>query len=723
MTRFGVVSFCVFLASAVWVTPVQAGSYEVEACSSASGGAQNAFAAFADRGMAAYSVCPSTPSDPTTGVVTRASATAGAGTVPYFAGAYQVFEAPAGAVLDSVTFNVAAIRLAAYWTTGVIAYDGDFNLGEYPYGCYAGSPGCGIGTRAFIGPVAASLAGHTKFRFETRCVNPGGCDISASGNQLGMRALFSAANARVRVLDFTAPSVTPASGMLFSEGWQRGVVSGLATEFDNVGVMINRTLVDGRVVYTEDFRDPSWPGWVRCDFTRARPCTDIPSPGALAQVDTRTLADGAHELRVEAVDAAGNHGGAVRTIRVDNTPPARVNAVVDGGQGWRTRNAFTIHWPTPTGQAAPVHTAHYRLCGAGTTPPRCTVGSRTVTGIDRLADISVPEPGDYTLSVWLQDQAGNLDETQASDPVRLQFDDQPPTAFFQPLDDDDPTKLDVLATDAVSGLSGGVIEVRRSGWRQWRPLDTTLDQGHLSARLDDLGLPDDRYELRARVSDRAGNDRTTYEREDGARMFVTLPLRSASRIALRKRVPTNRRFSGLLETATRKPIGGTTLGVFEQPRNGGSFRKIASLRTSEAGRFEFTIAPGPSRTIAVRYEGTPLVKPAVQTLALKVPARTTIAASRRFLHNGETVRLSGRLVGGPVPDGGKLIDLQAFYRGAWRTFATPRSNARGRWSFRYTFEVTRGLVRYRFRARIRREAAYPYELGYSRVIGVTVRGV
>jgi hypothetical protein len=75
-----------------------------------------------------------------------------------------------------------------------------------------------------------------------------------------------------------------------------------------------------------------------------------------------------------------------------------------------------------------------------------------------------------------------------------------------------------------------------------------------------------------------------------------------------------------------------------------------------------------------------------------------------------------------VPDGGKLIDLQAFYRGQWRTFATPRSDGRGNWSFRYRFEATRGLVRYRFRARIRREAAYPYELGYSRAIAVTVRG-
>ena len=77
---------------------------------------------------------------------------------------------------------------------------------------------------------------------------------------------------------------------------------------------------------------------------------------------------------------------------------------------------------------------------------------------------------------------------------------------------------------------------------------------------------------------------------------------------------------------------------------------------------------------------------------------------------------------GPIPDGGKLIDLQAFYRGRWRTFAATRTDAQGRWSYDYRFEATSGLITYRFRARIRREAAYPYELGHSRVVRVTVRG-
>jgi hypothetical protein len=705
------------LACLIFAHPAHAGTYEVATCASATGAAQHAFAASADPGMAAYSSCPNSPSNPASGLVTRASATAGPGSVPYFAGGYQVFEAPPGATLESVSFDVAVFRLAGYWTTGVIAYDGNFNVGDYPYGCYAGHPGCGIGTRTFVGPVAAALNGHTKFRFETRCVNLGGCDISASGGQPGMRALFSAANVRVRVNDHTAPSVTPSWGSLFAGGWLRGLQEGWSLEFDNVGVMVNRVSIDGRVVYAEDYRDAGWPDWVRCNFTRPRPCADV--PGAIARVDTQSISDGPHELSVEAIDAAGNYGRSVRGIKVDNTPPPRVNALVEGGNGWRTHNAFSILW-SQTDQVAPVTKAHYRLCNRDASS--CTTDSRSGTGIDRLANVPVSAPGEYDLRVWLEDEAGNVDSTLASDPVRLRFDDVPPQAAFEPLDDSDPTKLDARVSDSTSGVADGVIEIRRMGWRQWRELSTSLEGGRLSARLDDLELADERYELRARVRDRAGNEHTSYAREDGAKMTVTLPLRSQSRIVRLSCKGRRAVLSGVIQTASGRALADAPLVIFEQPRNGGVLRKVASIRADGSGRFGRVLGTGPSRTIKVSYEGTRLIKPISQAVVIRVPARTTIRASRRHLRNGETVRLGGRLRGGPIPDGGKLIDLQAFYRGQWRTFATPRSDGDGSWRFRYRFEATRGLVRYRFRARIRREAAYPYELGYSRVITVTVRG-
>jgi hypothetical protein len=105
-----------------------------------------------------------------------------------------------------------------------------------------------------------------------------------------------------------------------------------------------------------------------------------------------------------------------------------------------------------------------------------------------------------------------------------------------------------------------------------------------------------------------------------------------------------------------------------------------------------------------------------------VRATSTIHASPRVVAQGGRVRFSGRLGlrFASVPRGGKLVDLQAFDRGRWRTFATARARgSKGAWSSTYRFGKSPG--RYRVRLRIRREAVFPYDLGYSRSVVVRVR--
>ena len=63
---------------------------------------------------------------------------------------------------------------------------------------------------------------------------------------------------------------------------------------DNVGIMVTRLTVDGEQRDVQDYRDGRWPDWVRCDFTRPRPCVDI-VPGGL-ELDTAALTDGAHRI-------------------------------------------------------------------------------------------------------------------------------------------------------------------------------------------------------------------------------------------------------------------------------------------------------------------------------------------------------------------------------------------------------------------------------------------
>jgi hypothetical protein len=84
---------------------------------------------------------------------------------------------------------------------------------------------------------------------------------------------------------------------------------------------------------------------------------------------------------------------------------------------------------------------------------------------------------------------------------------------------------------------------------------------------------------------------------------------------------------------------------------------------------------------------------------------------------------TGQLRTLPAPPQGKLVELQARLSNRWQTFRTARTNAAGWWAVRYRFKRTRGMQRFRFRARLPIESSYPFAAGGSRPLTVRVRGM
>jgi hypothetical protein len=126
--------------------------------------------------------------------------------------------------------------------------------------------------------------------------------------------------------------------------------------------------------------------------------------------------------------------------------------------------------------------------------------------------------------------------------------------------------------------------------------------------------------------------------------------------------------------------------------------------------------------LRIAYPGSARMLPSERIVRIRVPASSTIRASRRRVRNGRGVTFSGRIRTLPVPAAGKLVEIQAHFRGRWRTFQTVRTTASGRWRFRYRFGATTGRVRFRFRALLSAEGEYPYARGVSRPVKVTVTG-
>ena len=276
---------------------------------------------------------------------------------------------------------------------------------------------------------------------------------------------------------------------------------------------------------------------------------------------------------MQAQDTAGNVGDSPPvTARIDNTPPGRVDVSVEGGDGWRNRNDFAAAWANPPEvDRAPIAAVGYKLCSVGGS---CSRGEQTGGDIARLG-LPVPAPGEWTLSLWRRDAAGNESEGAASVPVTLRYDPEPPQLGFEPPSAADPTRVVVPVTDEVSGLAGGAIEISASGSGTWQSLPTEMDGSRLIARIDDAALPAGGYLLRARAFDRAGNEASTDRRIDGLPMAVTLPLR----IVASMRAGFERDTHGPADDPPgwRTPSGST-------PRQGSRADGARPLRRKGAGR-------------------------------------------------------------------------------------------------------------------------------------------
>jgi hypothetical protein len=204
---------------------------------------------------------------------------------------------------------------------------------------------------------------------------------------------------------------------------------------------------------------------------------------------------------------------------------------------------------------------------------------------------------------------------------------------------------------------------------------------------------------------------------------ATLTARFAARRRARRmraRFGSAVRLVGRLTDEAGRPIAGATLRVLGRDRRlGGREAELATTTTRSNGSWGYTLRRSPSRILRIGYRShvNDMSYAATARLSLHVRAAARLSASPRVVRRGSRVRFSGRLLGSPVPRGGKLVDLQAFEAGRWRNVDSVRTRRSGR--FGYSYRFVRAAKTFMFRVRIRPDRSYPYALGYSR--GVRVR--
>jgi hypothetical protein len=175
------------------------------------------------------------------------------------------------------------------------------------------------------------------------------------------------------------------------------------------------------------------------------------------------------------------------------------------------------------------------------------------------------------------------------------------------------------------------------------------------------------------------------------------------------------------------PVVGAQIEVQELPAYAGAkARTLPTPRTEAAGRWSLALPRGAaSGELRIAYRshlGDP-APAATRTLTLSVRAGLELRIAPRVARAGGQIRFSGRLLGGPIPAGGKQLVLEARSPGGrWVEFHVIRGHASsgGRFRFTYRFRLP-GPVRYEFRVLCEAEADYPFAAGSSHVVRVYER--
>ena len=211
----------------------------------------------------------------------------------------------------------------------------------------------------------------------------------------------------------------------------------------------------------------------------------------------------------------------------------------------------------------------------------------------------------------------------------------------------------------------------------------------------------------ARALTRISHEILESNKGPGGLVLLGIPTRG-SLLAVRARLTTRR----------GRPLAGHSVAVSLVSRD--RTVDLPRATTDSAGRFALVMRARRSAAIALRFAGSRQARPASHTLALHVPAPVSIHVTRRRVSGGGRIAFRGRVRGDALPRRGKLVEVQAHFRGRWRTISAVRTGRLGRWRFGYAFQAPARKVGYRFRARFPFEAGYPFAAGASRPVRVTV---
>lgn len=300
-------------------------------------------------------------------------------------------------------------------------------------------------------------------------------------------------------------------------------------------------------------------------------------------------------------------------------------------------------------------------------------------------------------------------------------------------------QVEALLDGTVAGESS-FASGSRCRYESWNACE---EEANAALTVNTRAVPDGTYTFQLRVTDAAGNQRTVQATQpliianditntSGPSSGPGAPRQTQTRLAayftrgrrtyLVKTWRSQARIQGRLTDSADKGIANAKIMIEELP-TAPSAQPVSrpSIQTSTTGRFVYVL-PGRLSSRRVRFQYRAGLENGVAVAARDVRSRVRAATSLRLQLRGVRVRYSGRLTSGPIPRGGKLVAMQGrALGGTWQTFASRRTDSRGRFNGRYRLRVRRPGVRLQFRIVVPHERNYPYTTTYGTPVTRRVR--
>jgi hypothetical protein len=184
--------------------------------------------------------------------------------------------------------------------------------------------------------------------------------------------------------------------------------------------------------------------------------------------------------------------------------------------------------------------------------------------------------------------------------------------------------------------------------------------------------------------------------------FPTAAFQSTGRSTITLHWGERRRVSGTLLRPDGRPVSGARLTVTSRVRTlDAEPVEIGHVTTDSVGRFSYVLGAGVSRVVTFGFRDSAALRTAAITV--RVVPRVTLRATA----GGQ---VQGRVAGAPAGLR-KVIELQAFRGGAWRTLASTRLAAT---SGTFTYRPRTRTVR--IRALVRTDPGWPFLTGHSSAV-------